>query len=222
MRALVFIFSILAILAIGIGVYAASERAETIRKVVKSSVTLTVESGDELAIGSGTVIGSSNGYSFILTCHHVIAGTVTPLVFIRAYPYEGASRPAFVEIDSPERDLALLAVKADWPALRIAAFDPLLYDTVYLVGAPDGEIASASEAMITSMDVKLGNGSAQEFYRVTNGVMMGGISGGTATNTHGELIGVPVRASQHTPQQGLLISLSDVTAFVKGYVGVIQ
>jgi S1-C subfamily serine protease len=218
MRVLVLTFSILATLAIGTGIYAASERAETIRRVVRSSVTVTVEHGDDMQIGSGTVIGSSNGYSFVLTCRHVIDMDGKP-VEISAYPYEGKSVPAFVEIDSPEHDLALLAVKATWPVLHIAALEPALYDTVYLVGAPDGEIATASEAMITSLDVML---LKQRFFRVTNGLMMGGISGGTATNTLGELVGVPARASQHTTQQGLLITLSDVTAFARGYVGIAQ
>jgi hypothetical protein len=216
MRTLVFIFCILCAMAIGTGIYAASERAETIRRVVHSSVTVTAQAGDDLAIGSGTVIGERNGYSFILTCHHVIdtEGKVTTL---RVFPNEGHSLEAFVEIDSPTADLALLVVKATWPVLPIATVTPALYDTVYLVGAPDGEIATASEAMITSLDVPI---EGQTMYRVTNGVMMGGISGGTATNTLGELVGVPARASRHTTQQGLLISLSDVTAFARGYASV--
>jgi hypothetical protein len=218
MRTLVFIFCILSALAIGTGIYAASERAETIRRVVHSSVTVTVQAGNNLSLGSGTVIGSSNGYSFVLTCHHVI-DTEGKISTIRIFPNAGHSAPAFVEIDSPEKDLALLVVKATWPVLAISAVAPALYDTVYLVGAPDGDIASASEAMITSLDVPI---EGQTMYRVTNGLMMGGISGGTATNTSGELVGVPARASRHTTQQGLLISLSDVTAFVRGYVGIAQ
>jgi S1-C subfamily serine protease len=216
MRLLVLTFSILVTLAIGTGIYAASERAETIRRVVHSSVTVTVQAGDDLSIGSGTVIGSSNGYSFVLTCHHVI-DTEGKISTIRIFPYEGHSVEAFVELDAPEKDLALLAVKATWPVLAIGATPPALYDTVYLVGAPDGEIATASEAMITSLDIPI---EGQAMYRVTNGVMMGGISGGTATNTRGELVGVPARASKNTTQQGLLISLSDVTAFVRGYASV--
>jgi S1-C subfamily serine protease len=67
-----------------------------------------------------------------------------------------------------------------------------------------------------------GAGIAQRFYRVTNAFMMPGISGGTATNTNGELIGVPVRAPKNTTQQGLLVAWPDVVPFVRGFANAPQ
>lgn len=203
---------ILAALAVGASVYAESERAATIRRVVKSSVVVGVDGIEQDALGSGTVIGTALGYSFVLTCHHVIADALS----IRVFPYGKPSIDAFVEIDSPDTDLALLVVHTTLPVLSVSSALPELYDTVYLIGAPDGEIASASEAMVTSLDYGVGG---QMMYRVTNGLMQPGISGGTATNTRGELIGVPARASKSTPQQGLLVGLKDIRAFVGRYAG---
>jgi S1-C subfamily serine protease len=91
---------------------------------------------------------------------------------------------------------------------------PALYDTVYLVGTPAGEEGTASEGMLTDLNYDL---SDRVYWRVTNAVVIGGISGGTATDTDGRFIGVPARGSKNTTQQGLLIPLSAVTELVKGY-----
>jgi S1-C subfamily serine protease len=205
-------------MAFGIGgaIYAESKRAEVMRRAAKSAVVLIAESPVETALGSGTVVGASNGYVFVLSCHHVIEDMRTIEVY-----FAGGHTHGFIEKDSPERDLVLLYAKADLPALPIAAAPPSLYDTVYVLGAPDGESGSASEGMVTKLSFAIEDGehAEQRFYRVTNAFMLPGISGGTATNTEGELIGVPVRAAKGTPQQGLLVAWPDVKEFTKEYVG---
>jgi serine protease Do len=217
MRIVGLIMSVLIACGIGGAIYADSHRAEVMRRVAKSTVVVLASSKTEDSLGSGTVIGTAKGYSFVLTCHHVIEGSDTIAVVAPG----DKPMPAFVERDSADRDLALLAVKASLPALPIAATPPALYDTVYVLGAPNGEVGSASEGMVTRLSYALepdpDGGLSQRFYRVTNAFMMPGISGGTATNTNGELIGVPVRAPKETTQQGLLVAWPDVVSFVRGY-----
>jgi S1-C subfamily serine protease len=209
------ILTILTTLLLGLVVYAESQRAQVLRDVIQTTAVVDVESADEEALGSATVIGTRNGYSFLLTCHHVIeVGNI-----ITVHPYQRKPPMAFVEIDSPSTDLALLVVHETLPVLPIAAFPPALYDAVYVVGAPNGQAWTASEGMLTLLDYGL---EGQLMYRVTNALMQPGVSGGTATNDRGELIGVPARASASTPQQGLLIRLAEITSFVKGYAGASQ
>lgn len=215
MRILVLALSILTALGVGIGVYADSQRAETLRTVVKSTAIVKVMEADGFSVGSATVIGTRNGYSFLLTCHHVIEDGF----LIQVLPYHRKPLVAFVELDSPSTDLALLAVHETLPVLPIAAFEPALYDPVYVVGVPDGEPWTASEGILTLLDYPV---EGHSMYRVTNALLQPGISGGTATNAHGELIGVPARVSQHTTQQGVLVPLRDVVALVKGYAGASQ
>lgn len=209
MRALVLISCILVCMGIGTAIYAESQRATVIRRIIQSSVTVIVDGEKEISLGSGTVIGTSAGYSFVLTCHHVVD---TPGADIYVVPYRQAPLNAFIEVDSPEHDLALLATRVVLPVLPVATKAPELYDTVYLVGAPDGEVGSASEALITSLDYPV---DKVTMYRVTDGLMMEGISGGTATNVQGELIGVPARRHAHTTQQGALVPWGDVKAFLR-------
>jgi len=218
MRLMVLTLSIFIALGIGTAIYAESHRAEVMRRVAQSMVVIHASSPEEESLGSGTVIGTVGGFSFVLTCHHVIADATNIAVIAAAQvkPLTG-----YLEADEPERDLALLAVKATLVPLPVATTPPALYDTVYVLGAPDGQDGSASEGMVTRLSYALepdsDDGMAQRFYRVTNAFMMPGISGGTATNTNGELIGVPVRAPKNTTQQGLLVAWPDVVPFVRGY-----
>jgi len=221
MRFMVLTLSIFLALGIGTAIYAESHRAEVMRRVAKSMVVIHASSSEEESLGSGTVIGTMGGFSFVLTCHHVIADatSIAVIAAAQAKPLTG-----YLEVDEPERDLALLAVKATLVPLPVATTPPALYDTVYVLGAPDGQDGSASEGMVTRLSYAIDDGEhdEQRFYRITNAFMMPGISGGTATNTNGELIGVPVRAPKNTTQQGLLVAWPDVVPFVKGFANAPQ
>lgn len=213
MRLALCIFSIIVACSIGTGIYAATKRAEVIRKVAQSTVVVNSEARNSYSQGSGTVIGVYNDFVFILTCHHVIEGSIAIKVFPTGKPRHAV--PATIEVDSPGNDLALLVAALDLPALPLATKSPELYDTVYLVGAPAGEAGTASEGMVTDLTYRFLD---RTWWRVTNGVIMAGISGGTATNADGQLIGVPARGSKATSQQGLLIPLSYINEIARGYV----
>lgn len=212
MRVVTAVLLILVLGGISGGIYAAARRADVLRVVAKSTVVVRADTEDGWSQGSGTVVGKSGAYVFILTCHHVIDGTnnITVKQTTARDPL-----PAWIELDDSTRDLTLLVAKTDLPVLAMAQTNPQLYDTVYLVGAPDAEEGSASEGMITEIDYLLAN---LPFYRVTNAVVMPGISGGTAVNTQGQLVGVPARGSSKTSQQGLLIPLPALVKFAEGYL----
>lgn len=196
--------------------YASVKRAEVLRKVSASTVVIHADRGLKIAQGSGTVLGRAGEYSFVVTCHHVIADSTR----ITLYPTrdENEIYDAFIEVDDPDHDLALLTVKglvAPVPVMPIAVNAPRMYETVYLFGAPEGETGTASEGIITDTDYEY---DGSWFYRVTNAFVAGGISGGTATNLAGEFVGVPARGMVSTTQFGLLIPKATVTKAFGGYL----
>ncbi len=214
MRAVVWILSLTIFAAIATAAYASSRRAETMRRVTLSTVVIYADYKDAIAQGSGTVIGRFGEWAFVLTCHHVVKDALS--IVVHPTGHAKATRAAYLEVGSPDHDLALLAVKGlDLPALPISVSDPELYDTVYLFGAPQGQQGTASEGIVTDLKYKLSK--LPPFFRVTNAFVDHGISGGTATNTEGELVGVPARGMDGTPQFGLLVPRTLVLMAIAGY-----
>ncbi len=214
MRAVILTLSIALLAAAATAVYASSKRAETMRRVTLSTVVIYADYKDAVSQGSGTVIGRYGEYAFVVTCHHVIDKALSIIV----HPTGGQDSPrsAILEMDYPDHDLALLVVKGlALPALPIAAEDPELYDTVYLFGAPKGQQGTASEGIVT--DLKYVLSKHPPFFRVTNAFVDHGISGGTATNTAGEFVGVPARGMADTTQFGLLVPRALVVKDFAGY-----
>jgi S1-C subfamily serine protease len=189
----------------------AGPRAEVLRRVVASTVVVRSVVGEKVVQGSGTVVAKSNGYVLVLTCYHVVRGSIALEVSPTGDPDHQAV--AVVESVDEDRDLALIAAELDLPALPVSTHYPQLYDSVYLLGAPFGERGLASEAIITDIDVMFND---QLWYRLTGGFMAGGISGGSLINAQGELIGVPARANKVYPQLGLAVPLSSIRSFLRG------
>lgn len=71
--------------------------------------------------GSGTVVGLSGGSAYVLTNHHVVRGDGIAFA-LRGKQVEKAE----VVAKSDQYDLALLKVKADWPAVELADGDPAI------------------------------------------------------------------------------------------------
>lgn len=215
MRLIVWTLSIVMLLGAATGIYAANRRAEVLRRVVASTVVIYAKRAKGTAQGSGTVLGRKGDYEFVLTCHHVIEGAGG--IILHPTNNEDNLLPATIEVDDPDNDLTLLVVYGlDSPILKVAKRDPEIYDTVYAVGAPFTEPGTASEGIITSLAYEE---QGRLYYRTTNAFIAGGISGGTATNTDGDLIGVPAMGLRTTTQYGLLVPRAAVTKarFAKYY-----
>lgn len=213
MKALLWAGVICVVLSVGVGVSAAVKRATTLRRVAKSVVIVHAETKTLASQGSGTIVGRVNGHAYVLTCFHVVDGKDE--FFVHVSNLETVRFPAEIEDTDEVRDLALLVVKdLPGPVLPLAQEDPKLYDPVYILGAPVHLDGTASEGMLTNLDFEF---DGQVFWAVANAVMMPGISGGTAVDTQGRLIGVPARARRDM-SFGLLIPRPDLEDFLSGKV----
>jgi S1-C subfamily serine protease len=178
--------------------------------------------------GSGTVVWVGDGQFLVLTCAHVVheIGGVAPTdtgLFVES-PYLG-KLSAHVEKYDDDQDLTLLLVRGKTlhpaHALKIADKEPELYARVYLLGSPLAQYGALSEGFLS--DLRSSWASGAERYYVTGGFILFGISGGTALNEKGELIGVPeaVRSLggyQVLPQAGYCVSLPTIKRFLRGYL----
>lgn len=200
------------------------KRAEVLRQVTKSTVTIET---DKQTFASGTVVGKYDTYLFVLTCYHVIEKTVTPVKV--CISKEECAQGMTLKID-PDHDLALLMIISPLPnavPLPIATKDPLLFDSIYLIGNANDVPHTASEAILSDMDSVLELLPDAHLWRLTGGFVYPGLSGGTAVNDKGELVCVPnVVAGAHIkpggplPQIGFCVSRPDIVRFLKGYVDV--
>jgi hypothetical protein len=131
------------------------------------------------------------------------------------------------------KDLALLFVPdLKVPALHIAAAEPARFSKVYVMGAPHGFQYSTSEGFLVDKQ------DYEGMWRISGAFMMGGLSGGTITDLHGDLICVPRRGvlliahlkkdsdngpealgslTIPLPQVGYCVPLQTIKAFLEGY-----
>lgn len=178
--------------------------------------------------GSGTVVWTNGDMMLVLTCAHVVheLGDAAPTdvgLFVES-PYLG-KLAAHVEKYDDNEDLALLRVQGKTlhpaHALKIADKEPELYARVYLLGSPLASYGALSEGFLSDLHSRWASG--RDRYYVTGGFVLFGISGGTALNEKGELIGVPealrrLDAFQVLPQAGFCCSLPAIKSFLRGYL----
>lgn len=194
-------------------------RTDLIRRVADSSVIVMTDHGR----GSGTVVGYMDG-AVILTCAHVVDDAKA--LNIRAGKEDFAA--TLLAMDT-EHDLALLvAPYATLPILKVADREPDLFAEVLIVAAPGGYSGTAATGVISSKNEKTPLTGDREIWRVTGFGIAPGASGGTITNTQGELVCIPAIAAVGVypvfPQGfaplpymsiGFCLPLKDVRTFLK-------
>lgn len=148
---------------------------------------------DDNSSGSGTVIKRYPGGSLVLTCAHVVKLALDVKVMVDVElgykTYDG-----HVQASDPERDLAIIWVPdmRTTPVLPIAATPPALYERIYLAGYPNAMRLLYAGTLISKYMPGARGGNINS-WEVT-GPFLPGISGGTATNSKGELVCVPEMA----------------------------
>jgi S1-C subfamily serine protease len=164
-------------------------------RVASSSVLIETDSG----MGSGTIVSVSNGRILVLTCYHVISDA-------KQIEVVSASTSAIASVISVnvKKDLAVLMVSQDLraPALKVAFFEPELYEKLYTVANPLSIIKVASEGILYS---KKESRPGVDLWGVQS-FLFPGSSGGTITNAQGELVCVP-QSIVATKQFGLVAQL---------------
>ncbi len=158
------------------------------QRVSASAVIVTTRTGS----GSGTVIMRRPGHSLILTAQHVVEteGRLVEVLVPYVTPELGAGKShARVLLVDRDHDLALLRSEAALgaPALPVAAHEPDLYETVFMVAAPMGLAGTAAPGVLSAKLERDGS----TLWQLT-GLTFFGSSGGTVANARSELVGIPI------------------------------
>lgn len=127
--------------------------------------------------GTGMIIYSRGGYTFILTAQHVVAYGDNPLVVTK---YNNRSYPATILEEDEESDLAILKMDSYDNFGRPVKFlgkneKVLVYETIYSVGHTLGKEAIATSGEISSLGRTWRNG---EKHIIISSPVYSGSSGG--------------------------------------------
>lgn len=151
-----------------------------IGEVAPSVVTIFTPEG----LGTGFVVKSEDGLSWIATNFHVVSdrrgGPERDIVVIQ----NGSKWHAELERLSEEVDLAIVRIRADLPALALAygvGSDPHVGDWVLAYGSPEGLQGTATVGIISA----LRSGWVQTDAQINHGN-----SGGPLVDGEGRVIGI--------------------------------
>lgn len=159
----------------------ASNEKDTINKVRRSVVRII---GGE-SEGSGFAI-KKNG--FILTNFHVIDAEPAPKVVLPDNTFETGK----VIMTDEDADLAVIKIKKDLPALKLARMDCLSpAEELLAIGYPlGGELSGESFVVRGSFSRGAYDKENNIRYLLTDMTMVSGISGGPMVNICGEVVGI--------------------------------
>ncbi len=129
--------------------------------------------------GTGMIIYSRDGYTFILTAQHVVACGDNPLVITQ---YSNRSYPATILEEDEKNDLAVLKIDSYSDFGRPVKFlgkneKVLVYETIYSVGHTLGKEAIATSGEISSLSRAWQNG--QKYLTINSPVYVGSSGGPT-------------------------------------------
>ncbi len=207
MKYLAFVFLLIASCAL-----MSPPRGIILRKAATSAVIVHGAHGR----GSGTVVGKAGSAYIVLTCAHVIKDETDLAIATPRGDF-----PAVLDKVDEARDLATLLVAGDLgiKPMRVAMFEPNLYETLYVMSSPLGIPQTGSEGVLYSKNRSLGEPTPRWAF---TGFMLPGSSGGTITNIYGELVCVAeaIHTSEITgmvPELGYCVGLQDIKFFLSEY-----
>jgi S1-C subfamily serine protease len=152
-------------------------------EVVEQSIRGVVAVSTPVSIGSGFFV-HKGGY--IVTNHHVVAGNEENINVI-TYTNE-VLKAEVIGIDVT-RDLVLLKVEGNYPALLLAKKDELQVGRkVIAIGNPLGLSFTVTEGIISALDRQGPSGLAE--YVQTDVSLNPGNSGGPLIDTQGKVVGI--------------------------------
>ena len=159
----------------------ASKEKDAVEKVRRSVVRIIGGEGE----GSGFAVQKGG---VILTNFHVIESEPNPKVIFPDNTFETAR---IIEADK-DADLAIIKVKRNLPALKLAHLDELCpADDILSIGYPlGGELPGESTVIRGSFSRFTRDKKNGVQYLLTDMTMIGGMSGGPMVNTYGEVVGI--------------------------------
>jgi len=137
------------------------------------------------SLGSGVVM---NGEGFVITNHHVIAGTEDLEVVL----VDGRRAPARLVGTDPDTDVALLRIELpELPSIRIGRSDQLeVGDVVLAIGNPFSIGQTVTQGIVSGTGRgQLGLSQFENFIQTDAAINVGN-SGGALVNARGELVGI--------------------------------
>ena len=199
---------------------AGNQLAAVAAKVAPSIVTITVDSGNAEALGSGVILTSTG---LILTNNHVVSSTGSAAT-TKVTLASGKTVSASVVATDTTHDLALVQSKGV-SGLTAATFgkssSTAVGDTVLAFGAPLGLSGTVTSGIISALNRTVDTGTETLHGLLqTDAAINEGNSGGALVNTAGQVIGINVAIATASQQDsgsvglGFAIPSSTVTTIV--------
>lgn len=165
------------------------------RTVLPTVVSIRVESSSAAGTGSGFVIQSDAGQSYILTNDHVATGAGAGATITVSLQDETQVEATVVGTDA-SYDLAVLRIKqGNLPVAVLGDSDSVVVgDSTIAIGSPLGLTGTVTSGIVSALDrpVTAGDQSASSFINAiqTDAAINPGNSGGPLVNARGQVIGV--------------------------------
>jgi putative serine protease PepD len=160
------------------------------------------------ALGSGFVVASTGGTSFMITNNHVVAGAQAISVLM----LDGRHFEAQLQGTDPVGDIAVLKLPASLPPATIADSTKLrVGQQVVAIGSPLGNQGSVTSGIISAVHRTIAAGtsstSAENLPDViqTDAAINPGNSGGPLADAEGNVIGVNTAADRSASNIGFAI-----------------
>lgn len=181
-------------------VYNRPDPAETAERVTPSVFTVVGATGR----GSAWVAAQEPGRSLLVTNFHVVGRGAAPGTVVEVIRQDFRAE-GHVQATDEGRDLAVVAVDADLPALPLAGDLPRVGDPVYVVGSPLGLEQSVVSGIVSAF---------RDDHIQISAPLNPGNSGGPVVDADGEVIGVAVLkvGDESTEAIGLAIPVAEVCA----------
>ena len=188
---------------------AASFSPERVAAVLGPSVGMVIVSVKAgTALGSGFVVASTGGTSFMITNNHVVAGAQA----INVLMLDGRHFEAFLQGTDPVGDIAVLKLAASLPAATVADSTKLrVGQQVVAIGSPLGNQGSVTAGIISAVHrtISAGTGSTSSETLPdviqTDAAINPGNSGGPLADAEGNVIGVNTAAEKSASNIGFAI-----------------
>ncbi|MEZ5944625.1 MAG: trypsin-like peptidase domain-containing protein [Planctomycetaceae bacterium] len=179
-----------------------------------ASIRIRVKNGDNMNLGSGTVISSRPGYTVIATCAHIFRNyTATGKIEVDVFQNgQTTLYLATLEKFNEQADVGLISIPTDTPIPSVKVGSPNAApeegEAVACVGCSGGETPTREQLRVTSINRYEGPHNIE-----CTGVPVQGRSGGGLFNQDGALVGICIAADKDG-QRGLYSGLFAVHALL--------